>query len=164
MSMEGGVVGAHLIVSHTESGRSPPVAHLPVTGSDQSDKMGGFQAADPSINRIHLFTSVGFQHGSQSTLSTLFTIAAVYLLWKRRARRRRSIWVHSILRTRRLHGEYHRLVQELRLDDARFQQYFRLVKTQFDHLLTKVGPRISRLDTSYRRAIGPGERLAICLR
>ncbi|KAL1264138.1 hypothetical protein QQF64_004493 [Cirrhinus molitorella] len=35
----------------------------------------------------------------------------------------------------RQHGEYHRLVQELRLDDVLFQQYFRLDRTQFGELL-----------------------------
>ncbi|KAK7175588.1 hypothetical protein R3I93_002497 [Phoxinus phoxinus] len=81
-----------------------------------------------------------------------------------RRRRRRSVWVHDILQARQQLGEYHRLVQELRLDDSRFQQYFRLDRSQFDNLLSKVGPRIGRQDTNYRRAINAAERLAICLR
>ncbi|RXN39390.1 nuclease HARBI1 [Labeo rohita] len=89
-----------------------------------------------------------------------FGVALLYL----RRRRRRSVWVHEILQARQQLGEYHRLVQELRLDDDRFQRYFRLDREQFDNLLSKVGPRIARQDTSYRHAIEPAERLAICLR
>ncbi|KAJ8417464.1 hypothetical protein AAFF_G00286910 [Aldrovandia affinis] len=69
-----------------------------------------------------------------------------------------------ILQTRRQHGEYHRLVQELRLDGERFQRYFRLDRAQFDELLTRVGPRITRLDTNWRSPISAAERLAICPR
>ncbi|KAL1250685.1 hypothetical protein QQF64_018481 [Cirrhinus molitorella] len=65
----------------------------------------------------------------------LFAIAAVYL---RRKRKRRSVWVHETIQARSQHGEYHRLVQELRLDNVRFQQYFRLDRTQFDELLQRL--------------------------
>ncbi|KAL2093032.1 hypothetical protein ACEWY4_010344 [Coilia grayii] len=58
----------------------------------------------------------------------------------------------------------HRLVLELRLDSDLFQQYFRLSRELFDELLARVGPSISKLDTRFRRAIGPAQRLAICLR
>ncbi|XDV25423.1 hypothetical protein PO909_029343 [Leuciscus waleckii] len=91
----------------------------------------------------------------------LFAIAATFL---RRKRKRRSVWVHGTIRARSQHGEYHRLVQELRLDEVRFQQYFRLDRTQFDVLLRRVGPLIAKENTNCRRAISPGERLAICLR
>ncbi|XDV25558.1 hypothetical protein PO909_029458, partial [Leuciscus waleckii] len=41
---------------------------------------------------------------------------------------------------------------------------FRLDRTQFDVLLRRVGPLICKDNTRFRRAISPGERLAICLR
>ncbi|KAG9272087.1 hypothetical protein AMEX_G13037 [Astyanax mexicanus] len=90
-------------------------------------------------------------------------IVAIAFLYLRR-KRRRSVWVHQILRGRQQQGEYHRLVQELCLDDVLFQQYFRLSKGQFDNLLGRVGARITRINTSLRQAIGAAERLAICLR
>ncbi|RXN37677.1 ANTAGONIST OF LIKE HETEROCHROMATIN PROTEIN 1-like protein [Labeo rohita] len=89
-----------------------------------------------------------------------FGVALLYL----RRRRRRSLLVHEILQARQQLGEYHRLVQELRLDDGRFQRYFRLDREQFDNLLSQVGLRIARQDTNYRHAIEPAECLAICLR
>ena len=94
----------------------------------------------------------------------IVVVACIAMMYSRRQRQRRSMWTHNILQRRQSHGEYHRLVQELRLDEGLFQRYFRLNKSQFDDLLTKVGPRIRRADTNYWRAIGPAERLTICLR
>ena len=88
----------------------------------------------------------------------------VALLHLRRRRPRRRIWVHEILQGREQHGEFHRLVQELRLDGERFQRYFRLDREQFDQLLSMIGPVITMMTTNYRRPIPPAERLAICLR
>ncbi|XP_067084755.1 uncharacterized protein [Osmerus mordax] len=89
--------------------------------------------------------------------------ALIALLYYR-IRPRRRFWVHQIRRLRVNNGDYHRLVQELRLDDDLFQRYFRLNQAEFDDLLTRVGPRIARLNTSFREAIIPAERLAICQR
>ena len=91
-------------------------------------------------------------------------VALVYALYVGRRRRVRRCWVHPILRKRLQRGEYHVLVQELRLDDELFLQYFRMSKGHFDELLGKVGPLITKADTRMRLSIGPAERLAICLR
>uniref|UniRef100_A0AAX7V7Q6 Transposase Helix-turn-helix domain-containing protein n=1 Tax=Astatotilapia calliptera TaxID=8154 RepID=A0AAX7V7Q6_ASTCA len=94
-------------------------------------------------------------------------VSLLYLLWRaeqRRKRRPRRTWVHQVLETRDQFGEFHHLLQELRLDDGRFQRYHRLSLGQFEDLLSRVGPRIARLDTNYRRSIPPAERLSICLR
>ncbi|KAL2092787.1 hypothetical protein ACEWY4_012585 [Coilia grayii] len=90
------------------------------------------------------------------------TIIAVllYQRWKRR----RRYWVHPINLARWQYGEYHRLIMELRLHDDLFQRYFRLSRELFDELLARVGPRIARENTHFRQAIGPAQRLAICLR
>ena len=95
------------------------------------------------------------------------TITALYELWKLEERnkpKRRRVWVHEIMRRRSELGEFHHLLQELRLDDGRFQRYFRLTGAMFDDLLARVGARISRQDTNYRRSISAAERLSICLR
>ncbi|XP_034756676.1 putative nuclease HARBI1 [Etheostoma cragini] len=92
----------------------------------------------------------------------VFGAAAV--LYLRRRRRTLRFWVHDTLQDRYQFGEYHRLVQQLRLDDERFQRHFRLDTEQFDSVLSKVGPLIMMNSTNYRRAICPAERLAICLR
>ena len=95
------------------------------------------------------------------------SIAALYLLWQSEVRRkpkRRRVWVHNILHRHTQLGLYHHLQQELRLDDSRFQRYFRLTTAQFDDLLSRIGARISRQDTNYRRSVPAAERLSICLR
>ena len=65
-----------------------------------------------------------------------------------------------ILRKRSELGAYRRL-HELKLDDARFHQYFRMTPSKFEELLAMVGPHIQRMNTPYRRSIEPGERLTI---
>ena len=83
---------------------------------------------------------------------------------KKRKRKRRRFWLHSTISQRDAFGEYHTLVQELRHDNERFRMYFRMSVTAFDYLLSLVEPYIMKENTSYRRAITPGERLAITLR
>ncbi|XP_071336182.1 uncharacterized protein [Trachinotus anak] len=97
-------------------------------------------------------------------MAELTTVAALYLLYLDRKPKRRRVWVHDILRRRSQLGEYHHLLQELRLDDGRFQRYLRLTVAQFEDLLARIGARISRMDTNYRRSIPAAERLSICLR
>uniref|UniRef100_A0A672R0C1 Zgc:194221 n=1 Tax=Sinocyclocheilus grahami TaxID=75366 RepID=A0A672R0C1_SINGR len=45
---------------------------------------------------------------------------------RKKGRTRRSVWVHEILGARKQLSEYHRLVQELKLDVSRFKEYFRM--------------------------------------
>ncbi|XP_065325508.1 uncharacterized protein LOC135932116 [Pelmatolapia mariae] len=73
-------------------------------------------------------------------------VSLLYLLWRAEQRRKRRpcrTWVHQLLQRREQFGEFHHLLQELRLDDGRFQRYHH---------------------TNYRRSIPPAERLSICLR
>ncbi|XP_059923651.1 uncharacterized protein LOC132469674 [Gadus macrocephalus] len=95
-------------------------------------------------------------------------LAIAYLYWRNRQRwqrRRASCWTRQFLAKRLEFGAYHRLVQELRLGDGdAFKNFFRLPKLMFDSVLSVVGPKIARQDTTYRQAISPAERLAICLR
>ena len=87
------------------------------------------------------------------------TLALILVLRRRRQQQRQRIhWVHPIHRLHRTHGEFHHLVQELGLDNYQFQRYFRLSVEQFDDLLSRVGPGITRQDTVMREAIGPAER------
>ena len=67
----------------------------------------------------------------------------------------RPVWLYDLdllepatLWRRRELGEFHCLLQELRLDNGRFQRYFRLTVAQFEDLLARVGARISHLGAS----------------
>ena len=109
------------------------------------------------------------------------------LLRRRRARRNRSrsrrVWVRSIFRRRQEYGEFHHLLQELRLSDPENHfRYLRMSKQTFDNLLEKVShsnfiflytcihKQVSPLLTHRhwgsinRPGISPAERLALTLR
>ncbi|XP_076737039.1 uncharacterized protein LOC143415623 [Maylandia zebra] len=94
-------------------------------------------------------------------------VSLLYVLWRaeqQRKRHPRRTWVHQVLQRHEQFGEFHHLLQELRLDDGRFQRYHRHSLGQFEDLLSLVGPSIAHLDTNYRRSIPPAERLSVCLR
>eukprot|EP00064_Thunnus_orientalis_P022932 superscaffoldBa00008193_g23154 len=89
-------------------------------------------------------------------MTEVTTIAALYLLWKSKIQRkpkRHRVWIHDIIQRRTQLGEFHRLLQDLCLDDGRFQRYFRLTRAQSDDLLARIGARILWLDTNYRRSV-----------
>ena len=62
-------------------------------------------------------------------------------------------------------GHYNQLMVELRREDpASFQNFLRIQPEMFDELLARVGPRITKHDTNYRKALDPGTKLAATLR
>ena len=59
---------------------------------------------------------------------------------RKKTRRARRFWVRPILTKRRQQGEYHQLLQEMRLSDPESHfRYLRMSKERFDTLLAKVG-------------------------
>ena len=91
-------------------------------------------------------------------MAEITTIAALCLMWEfeeSRKPKRRRVWVHDILRRRSQLGEFH----QLRLNDGRFQRYFRLTLAVYDDLLALVGARTSRQDNNYRLSAAHMERL-----
>ena len=56
------------------------------------------------------------------------------------------------------------MVQLRREDPASFQNFLRIQPEMFDELLARVGPRITKHDTNYRKALDPGTKLAATLR
>lgn len=96
----------------------------------------------------------------------LHQLAYVQALIKKR-RRHPRFWVRPWLTaTRRLaHGHYHRLMQELRMEDtSSFVNFMRMEPQMFDELVARLSPRISRQDTNWRKALEPGLKVAIALR
>jgi hypothetical protein len=61
-------------------------------------------------------------------------------------------------------GEYHPLVPDLLEDGVKCFQYFRMTHENFTVFLHLLKPDISTENTSFREAVGPKERLSICLR
>jgi hypothetical protein len=94
----------------------------------------------------------------------------IFLLWCRKRRRRKRkykkrFWViKDILKSRKQLGEFHRLLQEMRLNDHEsFFQYFRMTPERLEELLCLVRPYLIKNSTT-REPISPGERLAVTLR
>ncbi|XP_063043748.1 uncharacterized protein LOC134438093 [Engraulis encrasicolus] len=86
------------------------------------------------------------------------------LLCLERRKKKRDFWVHPLLQRRQQQGEYHNLVQELKLYAGRFKQYFRMSVSEFEALLLIVAPHLEKQRTNYRVPIDPEQRLAVCLR
>ena len=61
-------------------------------------------------------------------------------------------------------GEYHTLVQELRQDPEGHRRYFRMGVSEFDEVLAKIEPVITKQATHLRDPISAAERLAATLR
>ncbi|KAL8557922.1 hypothetical protein ACOMHN_065442 [Nucella lapillus] len=84
---------------------------------------------------------------------------------KAAARKKRRVWARGWLLERPRYGAYSQLLQELFCEDQKeVKRFLRLSKDSFDEVLERVGRRIAKQHTPMRRAIEPGERLAITLR
>lgn len=79
-------------------------------------------------------------------------------------RRHRRFSVHKMLKTRKIHGEFWTIFNELMDDEQKFYQYFRMPQYDFHVLLGKIEKSLKKQDTKFKQAIGPKEKLAVCLR
>lgn len=90
---------------------------------------------------------------------------AAYLLLKRLQKKRiRKFGTCEIFKLRKEQGAFHNLVKEMRLKDPRkFRNYHRMSVEEFDILLKKITPLISK-SNFYRESISPAEMLSATLR
>ena len=93
----------------------------------------------------------------------------LYLLRRRLQGRgmknKKSFWVRKIYQERLQKGEFHLLVQDMKLFDHMYLfQYFRMTPSVFEKLLHLVGPFLTRKSTNMRDPIGPSERLSLTLK
>ena len=120
------------------------------------------------MERSRLLQQVLLLQGQQAIIDA----HAAFLVVRRHRRRQkqcRSIWVCRWLSAeRRLqyeYGQYDRLMAELRMEDVlSFFNFLRMQPEMFDELLNRVGPRIQKNDTLWRKSVEPGLKLAITLR
>ena len=61
-------------------------------------------------------------------------------------------------------GAFNTLFHELRQDNMKFFNYFRMSITTFDELLNKLHDHLLRQDSKMRDSIKPVERLSVALR
>ena len=80
-------------------------------------------------------------------------------------KRKRSMWTRDWLLRRPRLGGYSQLLQELIQEDPKeTRRFLRMTHENFTDLLQKIEVRIRKQHTHMRKAIEPGERLAITLR
>lgn len=92
-------------------------------------------------------------------------LAVICLLRHRRKKKRnRSVWIHPLVQKRNILGHFNTLFLELREDEEKFFNYFRMSVSTFDEVLHKISPQLRRQDTNMRNCIKPAEMLAVTLR
>ena len=76
---------------------------------------------------------------------------------RRQRRRMRRYWVRPWLERRPLLGQYERLMAELRVEDvSAFRKFVRMdAEMNVSGLLLRLGPRLNKNDTWYRKALNP---------
>ncbi|XP_043212254.1 putative nuclease HARBI1 [Amphibalanus amphitrite] len=93
------------------------------------------------------------------------SLRRVLLIRRLRERQQRRQWVRPVLLRREQCGEFHTLVQELRQHDPEgHRRYFRMSVIEFDEILVKIEPAITKQTTHLRDPIPAAERLAVTLR
>jgi len=87
-------------------------------------------------------------------------VLLLYVVGNKRERK----WVHEVNMKRSEFGEFHHLMIQLRQDEVKFKEYFRISNNQFEQLLSLIKDDIEKKEVNYRESISAEERLALCLR
>lgn len=92
-------------------------------------------------------------------------IIAVLLKKKRNKEQMKRLWVRRWIRARETDDAALKLIQEIRNDDEKaFIDMFRLSGQQFDYLLERIRPLITKKNTNMRKSISAELRLLITLK
>lgn len=78
--------------------------------------------------------------------------------------KKRSIWVHDILKKRKTEGEFATLCRQLEDHEDKFFKYFRMSRYQLNMLYQKIKDDITKQNTQFRESIPAKEKLGVCLR
>jgi hypothetical protein len=98
-------------------------------------------------------------------LALVLLIIAKRIRDRKKEPRPRRHWVKPWIRRRIEHGAYHNLLRELELEDpSDFRAFLRMEPRMFHEIVARVGPRVTKQDTRYRKALSPGLKIAITLR
>lgn len=103
---------------------------------------------------------------AQGVASNRAKILALWLIYRRKKRQKRNRlhWVHPINRRREEAGLFRILFEDLRNDQTKFFNYFRMSMSSFDELHDKLKTVLQRRNTKMRNCIQPIEMLAVTLR
>lgn len=105
-----------------------------------------------------------FYYKQWSNKANSILLLSLLLLKLKRKKRPKRFWQRNIYKRRSSQGDYHNLLQEMRLTDKeKYFNYLRMSCDTFKELLNIVGPKIKRIYWT-REPISPSERLALTLR
>lgn len=96
-------------------------------------------------------------------LLVVLILVGEFLMYKKRDYSTKQYWVNPVLQLRKKHGFYEAVYPTLFVCDKIFQNYMRMSPTQFQNLLQKVSPLISKRFV-VREPISAEARLAMTLR
>lgn len=99
-------------------------------------------------------------HSALSTaMDFMETVCLMVLLLRKRGRKQRKIryWVLVIASQRLLKGQFYKLQEELQDHPNKLFQYYRLSMNSFDAMLQPIGPKITKLDKTWRKSVPPEE-------
>ena len=83
-------------------------------------------------------------------------VVIAYLLRKKKEEKmKKKHWVHPLFQNKKRQGAFHNLIQELKDDDEKYFNYFRMSKASYYELLHRLGPALQRQDTTFRNALTP---------
>lgn len=101
---------------------------------------------------------------NSSSDEEIIVVAALLAEEETKKKRKRSMWIHPINQKRAKLGEFQHLFEDLKEDEKKFFQYFRMSPNKFSELLDILEPELTFQNSSFRRAISKEERLAVALR
>lgn len=93
-----------------------------------------------------------------------FLLAETPVLLRTGFKRRRTVSVHDVNKSRSTDGEYHHLFHQLKAYPDRFHSYTRMSLNTFDYILKKVESKLSKAWCNLHNPILPEERLVVTLR
>ena len=107
----------------------------------------------------------------QGLLDTCLAAAAIIIDQKKRdaenrmKKMKRTLWTRQWILDRPLYGHYEQLMSQLQATDLRgYRGFTRLDPQLFQEIVDRVGPRIQKTDTFFRKALDPGLKIAVTLR
>ena len=92
-----------------------------------------------------------------------FLLENSYLVRRRLQLKRKKCWVNDILAKRKEFGEFNHLYDDLKKDEKKFFDYYRMNQDTFNYILDAIREPIKKM-SNFRDTISPEERLSVTLR
>ena len=92
-------------------------------------------------------------------------LAKYWMLVRRRKRKPRDVWTRQWISRRPEFGIHDQLLVELRREDPKsFKKFLRMEPAMYDEIVQRVGPRVTKNITWFRKPLSPDIKIAVTLR